>query len=623
MVDQNTQFFAILTNVGAAKQANADALSIPWKITQMGVGDANGVDPTPSAAQTRLINEWRRASLNQLKVDDKDASVIVAEQVIPADVGGHWIREIALYDADGDMVAVANCAPTYKPLLSQGSGRTQVVRMNLVVSSASNVQLKIDPSVVLATREYVDAAILNVLPKNKTPGTYTKVEVSDRGLVLKGYNPTTLAGFGITDALPNLNPLPSGSLDLHGGLFAFLTSPLESSACANCYWNGSDWLRHDVSRAAVSIAATPGGVLVRRAGPGANPIVWTISTALDSGNILFSHLQQLPAALADHGIKDAYTKTETQQRIDTAVAALVGSAPGVLDQLDEIARALGNDPNFATTMLNKLATKADKGTKLADYGILDALPNLNPLPGGSYDLHGANYAFITSPNESSLGQNAYWNGSQWVKHDNAKAAIAIGGAGGIAVIRKWGPGVPTSAGATTSEIVDTGMQATAEELDEGTSNKKWVSVGGLAYYFGRKLKTAGEVIAGITRYATLAEVVAGASGYLAVCPSYLVAGFGYRFDANGYIKLPTWLGGLMVQWSLSDESLSETDYRYFPVAFTSVVYGAWLQLYSGTTQGFAGNYGTILSVIDVNRYVWTAAGTWGGGGKGWIFALGR
>lgn len=156
MVDQNSQFYAILTNVGAAKQANADALGIPWKITQMGVGDANGTDPTPNATQTSLINEWRRAPLNQLKVDDKNSAIIVAEQVIPADVGGKWIREIALYDADGDMVAVANCAPTYKPLLSQGSGRTQVVRMNLIVSSASNVQLKIDPAVVLATREWVN-----------------------------------------------------------------------------------------------------------------------------------------------------------------------------------------------------------------------------------------------------------------------------------------------------------------------------------------------------------------------------------------------------------------------------------------------------------------------------------
>ncbi|MFN3048780.1 phage tail protein [Pseudomonas alloputida] len=165
MADQNTQFYAILTNVGAAKQANADALGVPWKITQMGVGDANGAEPTPNATQTRLINEWRRAPLNQLKVDEKNNAIIVAEQVIPAEVGGKWIREIALYDADGDMVAVANCPPTYKPLLNQGSGRTQVVRMNLLVSSSSNVELKIDPAVVLATREYVDSRITEEISK--------------------------------------------------------------------------------------------------------------------------------------------------------------------------------------------------------------------------------------------------------------------------------------------------------------------------------------------------------------------------------------------------------------------------------------------------------------------------
>lgn len=163
MIDQNSQFFAILTNVGAAKQANADVLGIAWKITQMGVGDANNTDPLPSAAQTALINEWRRAPLNQLKVDPNNAAIIIAEQVIPADVGGRWIREIGLYDADGDLVAVANCAPSFKPLLNQGSGRTQVVRMNLQVSNASSVELKIDPSVVLATRAYVDQKVVDEL----------------------------------------------------------------------------------------------------------------------------------------------------------------------------------------------------------------------------------------------------------------------------------------------------------------------------------------------------------------------------------------------------------------------------------------------------------------------------
>lgn len=165
MIDANSQFFAILTRVGEAKQANADALGVPWLISQMGVGDANGTDPIPDRLQTKLINEWRRRPLNQLKVDPNNPAIIIAEQVIPADEGGKWIREIGLYDADGDLVAVANCAPSFKPLLSQGSGRTQIVRMNFIVTSTSNIQLKIDPAVVLATREYVDAKILEELYK--------------------------------------------------------------------------------------------------------------------------------------------------------------------------------------------------------------------------------------------------------------------------------------------------------------------------------------------------------------------------------------------------------------------------------------------------------------------------
>lgn len=200
MIDANSQFFAILTNVGMAKQANADALGIPWLITQMGVGDANGTEPIPSASQTKLINEWRRKPLNQLKIDPVNPAVIIAEQIIPADEGGKWIREIGLYDADGDLVAVANCAPSFKPLLSQGSGRTQIVRMNFIVTSTGNIQLKIDPAIVLASRAYVDAAILEVLPKNKTPGEYTRVKVNDRGIVVSGDNPETLAAMGIKDS---------------------------------------------------------------------------------------------------------------------------------------------------------------------------------------------------------------------------------------------------------------------------------------------------------------------------------------------------------------------------------------------------------------------------------------
>lgn len=150
------RFFALLTNIGAAKLANATALGTRLEITQMAVGDGGGTLPTPNPAQTKLVNEQRRAALNMLTIDPINTSQIIAEQIIPETEGGWWIREIGLLDKDGDLVAIANCAETYKPQLQEGSGRTQTIRMILIVSSTAAVTLKIDPSVVLATRQYVD-----------------------------------------------------------------------------------------------------------------------------------------------------------------------------------------------------------------------------------------------------------------------------------------------------------------------------------------------------------------------------------------------------------------------------------------------------------------------------------
>lgn len=162
------KYFAILTNQGAARLANAAALGTKLNLTQMAVGDANGTLPTPDPAQTKLINQKRIAPLNLLTVDPANTSQIIAEQIIPENEGGFWIREIGLYDDDGVLIAVANCPETYKPQLQEGSGRTQTIRMMLIVSSTSAITLKIDPSVVLATRQYVDDRVIEV--KNYADG---------------------------------------------------------------------------------------------------------------------------------------------------------------------------------------------------------------------------------------------------------------------------------------------------------------------------------------------------------------------------------------------------------------------------------------------------------------------
>lgn len=378
MIDQNSQFQAILTAVGEAKQANADALGIPWTFAQMGVGDANGTDPFPDRLQTKLINERRRAPLNQLKPDPKNPGIIIAEQVIPENVGGFWIREIGLYDKDGDLVAVANCAPTFKPLLAQGSGRTQIIRMNLIVSSIANIVLKIDPSVVLATREYVDQALETILPGNKAPGTYRRVTINKYGIVQSGENPTTLAGYGITDALrvgvvSSQRPILSGSLPAGednnvggtGGAISIREVNEVGSAKSELDWAPGIHF-HWFNRFARYLKMSSVGDLIW-----GNKRVWTEwnfdpstkANSIDVTNALASKANK-GTTLAAYEIGDAFTKAQANAAIATAIAGLVNSAPGALDTLKELSDALGGDPNFATTIVNALGLKADKTAAL-------------------------------------------------------------------------------------------------------------------------------------------------------------------------------------------------------------------------------------------------------------------
>lgn len=207
-------YFAILTAAGEAKLANAIALGTVLNFTALAVGDGGGNTPVPDQLKTELVNEVRRAPLNSLIVDPANASQIVAEQVIPADVGGWWIREMGLYDDAGVLCAYANCPPTYKPLLAEGSGRTQVVRMVLIVVSTAAIQLKIDPAVVLATRSYVDTSILTALDGRiasqveVNAGTNDQKFVTPKKLSAWSVRAAPLVDTGIVNAYTAANAVP-------------------------------------------------------------------------------------------------------------------------------------------------------------------------------------------------------------------------------------------------------------------------------------------------------------------------------------------------------------------------------------------------------------------------------
>lgn len=256
------KYYAIVTSQGAAKIANAAALGIKLNITHMAVGDGGGTLPTPNASQTKLVKEWRRAAINTLSIDPANASQVIAEQVIPENEGGFWIREMGLFDADGTLIAVCNTPETYKPALQEGSGRTQTVRMILIVNSTDAITLKIDPSVVLATRQYADS------------------KVSQAVIEVRQYADDLMANH-LAAADPHKQYAPK-------------ESPL--------------------------FTGTP---------KAPTPATGNNSTLL-----------------------------ATTAFVQAAIAQLVASSPEALDTLNELAAALGNDPNFATTMTNQLAARA-------------------------------------------------------------------------------------------------------------------------------------------------------------------------------------------------------------------------------------------------------------------------
>jgi len=176
-------YFTILTNLGAAKLAEATASGTQLKLTHLAVGDGNGNVPSPLPTQTQLIHEVRRSAINTVYTDENNENHIIIEQVIPPEEGGFYIRELGVFDDKGNLIAVGNCPPSYKPKLSEGSGRTQVINMVIMVDNTGTVELKIDASTVLATRKYVDDLISSKMTEHEKSTSHPNASTTGKGFV--------------------------------------------------------------------------------------------------------------------------------------------------------------------------------------------------------------------------------------------------------------------------------------------------------------------------------------------------------------------------------------------------------------------------------------------------------
>ncbi|CAD5779616.1 tail fiber protein [Escherichia coli] len=207
----STKFRTVITTAGAAKLAAATAPGgRKVNITTMAVGDGGGKLPVPDAGQTGLIHEVWRHALNKITLDKRNSNYIIAELVIPPEVGGFWMRELGLYDDAGTLIAVANMAESYKPALAEGSGRSQTCRMVIIVSSVASVELTIDTTTVMATQDYVDDKIAEHEQSRRHP---------DASLTAKGFTQLSSATNSASETLAATPKAVKAAYDLANGKY--------------------------------------------------------------------------------------------------------------------------------------------------------------------------------------------------------------------------------------------------------------------------------------------------------------------------------------------------------------------------------------------------------------------
>ncbi|EMX4815981.1 tail fiber protein [Escherichia coli] len=240
----STKFRTVITTAGAAKLATATAPGgRKVNITTMAVGDGGGKLPVPDAGQTGLIHEVWRHALNKISQDKRNSNYIIAELVIPPEVGGFWMRELGLYDDAGTLIAVANMAESYKPALAEGSGRSQTCRMVIIVSSVASVELTIDTTTVMATQDYVDDKIAEHEQSRRHP---------DASLTAKGFTQLSNATNSTSETLAATPKAVKAAYDLANGKY--------TAQDATTARKGIVQLSSATSSASETLAATPKAV---------------------------------------------------------------------------------------------------------------------------------------------------------------------------------------------------------------------------------------------------------------------------------------------------------------------------------------------------------------------------
>lgn len=629
MANLTTQFGGFLTNVGIAQQANTAVLGLPWNITHMLIGDAGGEpsqtpDPTPKPTQTALLRQVYRAQLNALYQSPADPGVLVAELVLPPETGGWWIRELALEDANGNFVAVAKPAPSYKPLLAQGSGRTQTIRMHVVFGNLANVTLKVDPSIVLATRDYVDKAreAAELYARNQIKAHVEEPDPHPQYLrradVAKDAGPLAWLGAagGTADALVLSLKSNEAALGAYaaGQRFQFqatatntgaATAKIGGLAAVAVKKAGAaglvDLVGGDIRAGALYDLNYDGAYFQLGGGVGTGKAFERFSFEASAGQLVFNVPHSVGSTLVMRNGREITGYLSDGQKITLKAPCNLGESVEVLA--------------FSSFSAANTYTKAEVQALLTTASALPVGSMLpfpkGTVPPGFLEVDGSVQSAAVYPDLAAYLAGSFNKGDEpagYFRLPDSRGEFLRGwdhgrGIDGGRVIGSWQAdelkshahllGVPVSASiASGANVVGTSAQNTLPSTLTGGDEtrprnlavmwcvKVWsapinqgnIDVAALAVLAVQATETQ----QGTAKVSSIEDVIAGVDDAKFVSPKKLRWGFLISLAPNGYIGLPFWLGGVILQWGRTTVPPSNANASSagiaFPMAFPRSCY---------------------------------------------------
>ncbi len=608
-------YYTLLTNAGIAYETACKAAGVPIKLSQISVGDGGGAVYNPAATATALKREVWRGPLNALFQDEKNPSWLLAEVTIPPEEGGWYVREAGLWTDTGILYAIVKYPESFKPVLAtSGSGKEFYIRSIFETSNASLVTLLIDDTVVKATRAWVMSYLADELAK--LDGKQSVRVAATGNIALNGAQ--QIDGVAVV----------AGQRVLVAGQTAAKDNGIYVAA------NG-DWVRSVDSNTSAKV--TPGLNVMVEEGTANGDSLWHLVTngpiSLGTTALSFEMLAGRtgiqagtyksltvdkygrataganPETLAGFGIKDTYTKPEIEALIAQASALPIGAVvafpksavpPGFLEvngsvqsiaTYPDLFAYLGTAFNTGGEGAGNFRLPESRGEFLRgwDHGRgIDAGRAL-----GSYqtdtlqNITGA----ISAGNNTQLGSSV------------SGAYIGVGGA----VNQPTGATVGgiTSYTFDASRVARTSTETRPRNLAVMWCIKAWnapinqgnIDVAVLA-------AQATENNQGTAKVATDAQMLDSANDQVIATPKKLRKGFSISLGTNGYIVLPPWLGGLVLQWGNVVVGATSAAFT-FPIEFPAALYTVTGSPISSSSSSAAG--GGAISVgsrTGATVYVW-------------------